>query len=440
MPVTNVGNDATMAKSRRRTKLLLGALCTLGLGWCGWAWWADRRYRSAMHEIESEIVAGRYAIACRNLNRLLSWKSDASGGIAYLLGSCELSRGRISAADEAWTRVLPGSAFSERAIRGRMRLLHDSGQLAAAERLISRAALDRRNDRTAVLLMLVPMLRDLGRIDEAERIVEDRWAHLNALGEGALEPAIKLLLLHIELTWTPLPVESVRASIDQAARLDAKDDRVWLGRANLAIRMENYDEAGRWLDACRQSRPDDVPVWRARLKLGIARNRIDVVHEALKHLPEAELTRAQVHRLKALLAANRGDVAIEIRELERLLAVEPADQKALERLAQLEELAMEPARAVELRRTKGEIDQLRVRYGTLYERRQPIRDALEMADLAERLGRRFEAAGFLTLAISAEPRREDLRRRLALLVPSRVPVAHPGRSLAELLADEPDGG
>ena len=130
----------------------------------------------------------------------LSWKADPTGGIVYLLGSCELARGRTKAADEAWARVVPGSAFSERAIRGRMRLFHESGQFAAAERLINDAAEDPRNDRTALLVLLVPMLSELGRIDEAERLIEDRWEHLNRSGEGALEPAIKLLRQHIELT------------------------------------------------------------------------------------------------------------------------------------------------------------------------------------------------------------------------------------------------
>ncbi len=156
-----------------------------------------------MEEIEAEIVAGRYAIACRNLDRLLSWKADPNGGIVYLLGSCELARGRNQAAREAWARVLPGSAFSERAIRGRMRLLQESGQLAAAERLIHDAAGDPRNDRTALLVLLVPMFHELGRSEEAERLIEDRWEDLNALGEGALEPAIKLLRQHIELSGSP---------------------------------------------------------------------------------------------------------------------------------------------------------------------------------------------------------------------------------------------
>jgi hypothetical protein len=134
----------------------------------------DRRYTSAMAEIKSEILAGRYAIACRNLEELLSWKADPDGEIVYNLGSCELARGRDWAAGEAWARVVPGSAFSERAIRGQMRLSNKAGQLAAAERLVKAAAEDPRNDRTALLVLLMPMFSELGRVDEAERLIEDR--------------------------------------------------------------------------------------------------------------------------------------------------------------------------------------------------------------------------------------------------------------------------
>ena len=80
----------------------------------------------------------------------------------------------------------------------------------------------------------------------------------------------------------------------------------------------------------------------------------------------------------------------------------------------------QPAQAAELRRKKAEIDRLQARYQKLYERKQPIRDAVEMAELAERLGRRFEARGFLTLAISDDPSRQDLRNVLERL--SRPPA------------------
>jgi enediyne biosynthesis protein E4 len=394
-----------MAKGRRRWSLLLAFLCGAGLVWGGWAWWKDRRYKGAMEEIEHEIMVGRHASACRNLENLLSWKADSNGGIVYLLGSCELARGRIKAAGEAWSRVAPGSEFSEKAIRGRMRLAHESGQFAVAEQLINDAALDPRNDRTALLVMLVPTFSDQGRIDEAERLIEERWEHVNALGEGSLEPAIKLVLQHVDLGTNPTPVETVRVVLDHASKLAPDDDRVWLGRANLAIRTGALDEAERWLDTCLKSRPDDVPVWRARLTWAMATKRIDVVNQALAHVPSTESNPALLCRVNAWLAAQLGDIAAERRELELLVAADPAAVSALDRLADLAKKDGQPARAAELLRQKTDINESLARYMKLYERKQPIRDAVKLARLAEQLGRRFEARVFLAIAKSQEQAR-----------------------------------
>jgi enediyne biosynthesis protein E4 len=409
-----------------------------GLTWSVRVWWTGRRYESAMAEVESEIGAGRYAIACRDLEELLSWRADPTGGIVYVLGSCELARGRYRAADEAWARVMPGSAFSERAIRGRLRLLHDRGQYAAAERLINDAAEDPRNDRSALRLLLVPMYRLLGRIDEAERLIEDHWEHLNAMGEGALEPAIQLLRRHIELTLKPAAVEDVRAELDAAAGPAPDDDRVWLGRANLAIRTGDYGEAGRWLEACLLRRPEDAAVWRARLSWGIAANRADVVQQALTHLPAASSSRAQVLRLRAWLSSHRGDVESERRELESLIAAGTADPTALGRLARLAEQDARHDLAAERLREKAEIDRLRARYERLHNRNQPIRDAAEMAHLAEQLDRTFEARGFLTVAISEDPDRRELRHDLERIGPRPATIVGRGLTLADVLAHEPN--
>ncbi len=417
------GNTRTMARSRRRWRLLLALLFGVGLLAGLWAWWTDHRYNVAMEAIEAEVVAGRYALACRNLDNLLSWCSDSNGGITYLLGSCELARGRNAAASEAWARVAPGSAFSDRAIRGRLRLIQDSGQFAAAEQFIHDAARDRRNDGTALHVLLVPMYIELGRDEEAGRLIEERWEHLNARGEGALEPAIKLLQQHIDLTTKTTPVEVLRPALDRAARLAADDDRIWLGRANLAIRTGAYEEAGRLLDACQQRRPDDAAIWRARRNWGLATNRIDVVEQAMTHLPPAASTPADRHRVDAWLASRRGDREAERRALELLLAAAPADLAAIDRLAQLADASGQPDRAAELRRQKAEIDQLLARYKQLHERNQPIRHAVALATLAQQLGRPFESRGFLTIAVSEDPDRHDLRQKLKELTQGPATVA-----------------
>jgi tetratricopeptide (TPR) repeat protein len=378
------------------------------------------------------MANGRFASAARDLNALLAREPD-SDEAAVLLGRCEKERGRTEAAAKALERVAPGSPFAHQAILARMRLAHDQGQFSIAEQIIRDAADDPRNDRSHVRFLLVPIYSQLGRIEEAKRLIEERWEHLRETGEGAAEPAIDLARMHIELDFKPNPVDDVRAYLDQAAQMAPDDDRVWLGRANLAIRTGDYAEAKRWLDECGRRRPLDVAVWSSQLRLGVASGRLGAVQEALSRLPAAESTPEQIRRLKAWLAARRADARSEQRELEGLLAVDPADLPALERLVALAEKAGQLARAAELRRKHAEIERLRARYEKLYDRKQPIRDAVEMAEIAEQLGRTFEARIFLTLAISADHERDDLVRKLKRLQPTSRTAADGGKTLGELI-------
>ena len=314
-----------------------------------------------------------------------------------------------------------------------MSLFLDRGQLADAEQFINDTANDPRNFRSAVRVLLAPVYSQLGRVDEAERSIRARWEDLNETGEGSADRAIVLVRLLIEIKWKGTPVEAVRASLDQAGRAAPRDDRVWLGRANLAIRTGAYDEAGRWLTACLRSRPDDIPVWRAWLRLGMATNQIKVVYQALAHLPAEESAPAERHRLRAWLAARRGDIVAERQELELVLAADPADLTALDRLTQVSEQAGQPDQVAKMVGKRAEVVRMRDRYLRLYERNQPIRDAVEMAHLAEQLASPFEARVFLTVAIGEDPDRDDLRQDLQRLATRARTVAQPRQTLAELL-------
>src|SRR5262249_28323437 len=143
-PRTAADQSSRRDKPPRRRALGVGLLVGAGLIVGGWIWWSDRRYKDAMLEIDDQVARCRCSAGCRNLEALLVRKADVNGRLRYLLGWCELARGHIEAADEAWASVVPGTEFSERAILGRMRLLQQDGRLAKAERLVSEAARDQR--------------------------------------------------------------------------------------------------------------------------------------------------------------------------------------------------------------------------------------------------------------------------------------------------------
>ncbi len=431
-------NQAGAANSRRR--ILVPAIVAVSLLiWGGWAWSSGQSYRSAMIEIRSQMAAGRFALAASRLATVLRrWpRSDEA---AYLLGVCEQQQGQDRAAARTWARVEPGSPNSERALQSRRAIAIQQG---ATERVreVCRPDLPRPPERANRRASLARAgVSTGGRVDDAKRLVEERWEHLGEIGEGAMEPGIKILQMHIELADTPASAESLRAYIEHASRQQPDDDRVWLSRANLAIREGELAEAERWLNACQRRRSEDVPVWKARLSWAMAANRRDVVLESLNHLPAGAFSDSQVHRIAAWMCSRQGDVASEQRELEQVIAADPADLSALDRLTQLAERGGNQARAAELRRMSAEVVRLQQRYTKLYERKQPVRNAIEMARLAEKLGRRFEASAFLTVAVAENPGRDDLVRELKRLSQTEVPTAQPHGTLADALGHELSNG
>lgn len=406
------------------------ALLIAGSLWAGWRTWRIQRDRRAIAAIREDIRDGRHATAASKLEAYLTAAPD-SDEARYLLGSCEMALGRPQAAEASWARVTPGSRFAARAILGRMQIRLGRGRPAEAEQLVIDALNDPRIDGAGLPILLGPILCQQGRTDEALQVIEARWNRLEETGEGASEPAIELVRLAIELRRRPIPIEAARAVLDQAASLDGDDDRVWLGRANLAIRSGAYDDASRWLADCLRRRPEDVPVWRARLDWAVASGRVPEALEALKHLPAAPEPPARIPRLAAWLAARRGDPAAEQRALEQLIAIEPTDLAAADRLAELDARHGHSDRAEALRKSRAEVERVDARYEKLYRRNQPRRDAAEMSRLAEQLGRRFEARAFAAIAASADPDDAEPRERLARL----APVGRTNRAGGPTLAD-----
>lgn len=314
-------------------RVLLPAAIAGGMLLGGWNWRELRRDRRALAEIQQALEEGRHATAARKLAALLA-RRPGSDEALYLLGECEMRRGRTDAADAAWARVPPGSPSAARAILGRVQLRAGLGRLSEAEELIRGALADPAIDGAGLCSRSGPSIpRKVA--EETLRLIEARWEALNRAGEADSESAIYLIRGYIERRRSPVPVEVIRSDLDPAARRNPRDDRVWLGKANLAIREGSYDEAARRLDACLRWRPDDVPVWCARLDWAVATNRLAEAREAMRHLPAAEIPAARVWELAAWLAARRGDLDAERLALERLVAVDPTDRAAFDRLADL---------------------------------------------------------------------------------------------------------
>jgi enediyne biosynthesis protein E4 len=409
-----------MRRRGRWSTGILSAIILGGLAWCGWRWWEVREYRNAMAEIDDAMRHGRYTAAARDLSALLAW-SPGSDRALYLRGLCDKARGQAGQADAAWAAIPPDSVYHKRAVAGRVDLLIERGRLADAENLILGTTDDLGLEASALRMILIPLFVQEGRADDALRLIESRWRSLDAHGEGDVEQAVNLARLHMELRWNVPPANAVREYLDRVGRLAPDDDRIWLGRANLALRSGEFDEARRWIDDCLQRRPDDRAVWRARLNWSVRTNRLDDATIALTHLPAELATTAEGHRLSAWMASRREDVENERQELATLVAEAPEDFEAIERLEYLEKRQSAKTTAAGPRRLRAEIERDQALYRKLYRRNQPARDSVEMAYLAERLGRRFEAILFLSAALAEEPNRADLRQSLRRLEETAEP-------------------
>ena len=232
------------------------------------------------------------------------------------------------------------------------------------------------------------LYRFQGRFDEVREIVRGLWAR-------SPTPAAELKELWT-LDHSPMPVEAWRRSLLAA---DGDDDRVWLGRANVEITTGHFDEAAPWLDRCLSRRPDDPAVWQARLELAVATADEPGFWNAVAHLPAGRFDPPAVLKLRAWLMALRHDAAAEERELRALIAVDPGNTKALERLAVLMVPLGRIKESEELHRQKAEIDRAHDKYRKmLFDGEDLSSRAGLLGELTSTLGRPFDSQAWLILA------------------------------------------
>ena len=219
----------------------------------------------------------------------------------------------------------------------------------------------------------------------------------------------------------PVPIERIWPALEKAAENAPDDDRIWLGRANLAIRTGQFADAQRRLDDCMRRRPTDAAVWRGRLEWALATGEVAGARRALEHLPPAASRPQEVLALGVWFAAQAGDLEREHQRLEELLKIAPSHFPALERLAELELRAGRAERAARLRKRKAEMDLAKIRYEMLVTRpsAEAIRHVNEMARLAEVLGRTFEARALWTLVLESTPSHRRRVRRSSRLAQAR---------------------
>jgi tetratricopeptide (TPR) repeat protein len=396
--------------------------------------WAAHRFRGELAEARKQMEAGLFGLARQRLARLAEERPDQAE-VAYRLGRCEVERGRPEAALAPWARIPTDSAWGAPAALAFGQAAVPLGRIAEAERIL-RAALRRPSpERPAIRHMLLTILGQQGRIAEARRLIETDWQA--AAGPPADDDdRLAMIHDHIGLDLETFPLEWNLSLIQSGPAPADDDDRraLALARAYMATRAGDFERAEEELGSCRRHWPTDAMVWKAWLDWAVAADRMEPALQALDHVPARLLNPADLLDLRAWLARRRRDAPAERRALEQLLVLEPGRSPALTRLAELLQQAGETAAATALRRRKTELDLALNVYFPLYKEDRLAEHLPELAPLAERLGRWFEARAFWELIAVRDPAQAEARTALARLASRGAPHPETRESLAQVLA------
>ncbi len=307
---------------------------------------------------EEEVKGGQIDSARARLQRLARLRLGGAE-LDYWLGACEEAEGHIDAALAAWARIPVGSSRFADAALDRARLAIKEGRFALAEDVLEHTAFPHRSSSIELSKNLWQQVYLFtGRYDELRRSIEDEWAG----GRHRAEVLRKHWLVDDARSF---PVDAVRTRLDETGRTAPEDDRVWLGRAYLAIRAAQFGEADAWLKKCHAARPHDPVVWRARLEWATGSDRLGEAIEAMRHLPADGLLPEQLMSLRAWLAARLGDEGSEQAALTSWLNRVPCDTQAVARLIELAARAGRTEQVAQLRRRKAELDQTTEEYRRL---------------------------------------------------------------------------
>jgi tetratricopeptide (TPR) repeat protein len=366
--------------------LVLSAGLLVALGIAGVRAIEARRLRTGLTEARKELAAGRYSTA---RSKLLELKraGTSDGEVLYLLGQCELHQGRRDAALEAWAQVPSSSRWAVSAALQRGMVLLDAEQFSRAEdALVSARQYAKAGDTVRVLQALAMLYEIEGRTGEMRAALVETWQYSD-------KPAALVQKLSKQDT-VPLAVGTLRKALGAGP---SDDDRVWLGRANLATRTGDLDAAAVLLDRCLTKRPSDPVLWRARLELAQAAGDVTALWLALQHLGADQVSKVELARIRGWLAAKVGDVAAERAALRTVVELDAGDVGALDRMGTLAAQSGDDDEVRRIRTRQAEVSAATIRYHELVQGDASGGDLAERARLAELLGRGVEALGWAML-------------------------------------------
>ncbi len=347
--------------------------------------------RSGLERARQAYAVRRYTDARSELERLAGWAPER-GEVGFLLGECELALGRSEAAEQAWRMVPLGSDFAAKAAVHSARIVLKRHEMAAAEDFLSKALEDPGAEGVEAIQTLGHLYKIQGRYAEARVLLVRSFAR-------SADP-VEVLRELWRLSFDPYPALSFTETLEKAGQAAKSDDRIWLGKANLAIRQGLLGQAKSWLDACRKRRAEDPSVARSLLEWALASEKPDMAAAELAKLKPSvwTWTKDDLANVEAWFARIRGDRAGERSALEKAAKSDLGPIRTLDRRAAMALADGKPDLARELRLKKTELDRSLSEYQRLLMGDDPKANADRLARLASTLGFRFETARWSEIA------------------------------------------
>ncbi|HEV3168423.1 MAG TPA: tetratricopeptide repeat protein [Isosphaeraceae bacterium] len=299
---------------------------------------AQNQYEEAGRQLRAQLRQSPHNGEARTmLSRVLTAQNDLRGSAGqlhqvpywwptkadalFMEGRFEMASGRAKAAEAAWKASLAVDPFHP----------------TPAEAL------------TGSVTELVKLYSIEERWQEARGLLWWAYRQTNPSERGQ----ILILLVWIELLKPDPEQNGTKLRRFVQAMADDWDARRALARLEMSV--GNGPEATRQIKACLQARPDDATTWRDWLTILTKQGDRDGLQAAMAKLPAAADNDAEIWKLKGQLRERTRDWAGAADAYRKAMAIQPADEESLYRLAIVQERLGQRDEAAALRKRTSEM-------------------------------------------------------------------------------------
>lgn len=235
-------------------------------------------------------------------------------------------------AKSSFAKISRRSPFALDAVMEEARAELDMNRLGAAEPYL--LMVKNASGRTGLesIESLLTIYKIEGRYDEARLLLQDSASRYpDKMGVVKELATIDSVI--------PYPIDRAKAGLARSYQADPKDDRVWIGLANLERLQGNFANAQAWINQALKKRPQDPAVWKSNLRLARAQENVAEIKRSLEQLQSTQLQANELFDIQVWLAAKSNDLVSEQSTLRAWIEAVPGAAYPVERLSEIEQRA-----------------------------------------------------------------------------------------------------